>query len=125
MLATEARQASRAYEELRKALVDWFNLDAGGHLSPPEDKLGTQKIKQIDASFEGSSNLRMDSEKALLRCGASFQEKMVTFQFLSSGGNYRARNHIGKRFGLAPARVADMADKTLCRMVEYLTGFRP
>ena len=34
MLATEARQASRAYEELRKALVDWFNLDAGGHLTP-------------------------------------------------------------------------------------------
>ena len=131
MLATEGRrtyrdwQPKRAYEGLRQALVGWFNLEDGGRLSPPEESLGVQRVKQEDASFENPSNLKMDTETALLRCGASFQEKMVTFQFLSTGGNYRARDNIGKRFGLAPARVAGMADKTLCRMVEYLTGHRP
>lgn len=125
LVATKPRQARRAYEELRKALVDWFNLDDGGHLSPPEDKLGTQRIKQEDASFVSVSNTRMDAETALLKCGATFREKMVTFQFLSTGGGYRARDNVGKRFGLAPSRVAHMADQTLCRMTEYLTGHRP
>ena len=93
-------------------------------MAAPEESLGTQRVPATDASFENSSNHRMDAEMALLRCGASFTEKMVTFQFLTMGGTYRARNTVGRKFGIGPSRVADMADLTLNRMVSYLAGKR-
>lgn len=130
-------QPTRAYEELRKCLVDYFNLREGGHLAPREDKLGTQRIKQEDASFVGVVGQRVDAETALLRCGASFEEKMITFQYLSGtskedgkalGGTPEMAGIVARRWAVPhprKRRVRAITANTLSLMVEYLTGVRP
>lgn len=120
MLATKYTEPRRAFEELEKTLRDWHNLDEGGHLSPAEDKLGTQRPKQEDASFELSSNLRMDAETALLKCGAPFRDKQMTFIYLTLGWHWRT----AEKWKASRSHADRVKDRTLWKMVEYLTGKR-
>ena len=120
------KQPRRTHEGIRQALVSYHHLRNGGHLAPPEDSLGTQRVPQTAASFENSSDLRCDAEIALRKCSSvSFQDAMVTFEYLSSGGGYRARKIVGKRWGMHGSMIHAISVRTLDRMVEYLTGKRP
>lgn len=120
MLATE-RQPKRAYEELRHALVNYHGIRQGERQAP-EDVLLIQRTPIEEANFTREVERRVDVETALLNCSASFSEKLITWQHLTNGGTWRAR--VGRDWSMGETAVSRIADRTLWRMVEYLTGKR-
>ena len=122
-MATEA-QPKRAYEELRRALVGYHAHRMGERREAPEDVLLVQRMPINEGKFTRGVELKVDVETALLRCGASFEDKMITFSHLTGGGTWRVR--VGRDWSMSETTVSRIAEKTLWRMVEYLgTGKRP
>jgi len=116
------RQPRRAYEELRQALVGYHGLRMGAR-QKSEDSLLIQRTPLEEGKFARGVELKVDAETALLRCGASFEDKMITWEHLTGGGTWKAR--VGRDWSMGETTVARIADRTLWRMVEYLTGRRP
>ena len=122
MLATEP-QAKRAYEELRRALVGYHAHRMGERRAAPEDVLLVQRMPINEGKFVTGVLLKVDVEAALLQCGAPFEHKLQTWEYLTSGGTWRGR--VGLRWSMSETAVARNAEKTVWSMVTYLTGKRP
>ncbi len=115
-MATEPR---RAYDELRRALVQYHAHRMGEPRESPEDVLLVQRMPINEGKFTRGVELKVDVETALLRCGASFEDKMITWEYLTGGGTWKAR--VGRRWSMSETTVSRIAERTLYRMVDCLT----
>ena len=116
------RQSRRTHEGLRACLVAYHH---GGRVAPPEDSLGVKPTAIEEATFERPADLRMDAETALRKCSSiPFDHSHIAFQYLTAGGTSMAAKVVAQRWSITAREVKWITDRTLDRMVEYLTGRR-
>ncbi len=121
------RQASRSHENIRQAFVNYFSSREGVR-SKPEDSLPVQHSPLESASFERSSDLRLDAERGLGCQLIPFEDKLITFLALTgyaagaaNSGNREAREFVGRRWGMSAGRVGKISERTIDLMVRHLS----
>lgn len=123
MLATKYTgwQPGRAHSVLWQALISYHTLEWDG-LGPPDDKLAVQHVPLEEARYARSVELKVDLERAHLGCGASYREKMITWEYLTAGADWHYRK--AEKWDVSRTDAEMIAERTVWKMVDWLTGKR-